>query len=258
MEQRLVFDIGMHIGQDSINYLREGFKVLAIEANPLLAQQNSIKFKKYIDEGSLTILNVGISDKEGILPFYINKRTSEWSSFDFQLGSRNNTPYETKEIPCVTTASLFKKYGVPYYLKVDIEGYDYLCINDLPEVKTGNGVKYVSCEATEVSLIDTMHAKGYTKFKLIHQGFNFRPINLGLEKNPLFPVFLFWYTGFRLKFRNLINARYPYSSSGPLPENTKGEWMPFEKARQLFVDFYQGDKLKPLNDKSWFDFQATY
>jgi len=103
-----------------------------------------------------------------------------------------------------------------------------------------------------------MHTKGYTKFKLIHQGFNFTPINLSLEKNPFFPVFLFWYTGFRLKFRNLLNSRYPYSSSGPLPENTKGEWMPYEQARQLFVDFYQGDKLTPLNSKSWFDFQATY
>ena len=258
MEKRLVFDIGMHIGQDSINYLLEGFRVLAVEANPLLAQQNSTKFKKYIDDGSLTILNVGISDKEGILPFYINKKTSEWSSFDFQLGSRNNTPYETKEIPCVTTASLFKKYGVPYYLKVDIEGYDFYCINDLPEVKGGNSVKYVSCEASEVSLLDTLHAKGYTKFKLIHQGFNFRPINMNLEKNPLFPVYLKIYTGLRLKFRNIIKSRYPYSSSGPIPENTKGEWITYEKARQLFVDFYQGEKLTPINDKSWFDFQATY
>ena len=258
MEKRLVFDIGMHIGQDSINYLREGFKVLAVEANPLLAQQNSVKFKKYIDDGSLTILNVGISDKEGILPFYINKRTSEWSSFDFSLGSRNGTPYEKKDIPCVTTASLFKKYGVPYYLKVDIEGYDFYCINDLPEVKGGGAVKYVSCEATEVSLLDTMYKKGYTKFKLIHQGFNFRPINLSLEKNPLFYLYLKVYTGLRVKLRNVLTARYPYSSSGPMPENTKGEWMPYAQARQLFVDFYQGDKLTPLNDKSWFDFHATY
>ena len=169
-----------------------------------------------------------------------------------------NTPYEKKDIPCVTTESLFKKYGVPYYLKVDIEGYDYLCINALPEVSSGNAVKYVSCEASEISLIDTLHAKGYTKFKLIHQGFNFRPINLNLERNPLFPKFLFVYTALRLKFRNFITTRYPYSSSGPIPENTMGEWLSYGAARQLFVDFYQGEKETPLNTKSWFDFHATY
>ena len=258
MEKKLVFDIGMHIGQDSINYLQEGFKVIAVEANPLLAEQNTNKFHKYIESGALAILNVGISDKEGNLPFYINKRTSEWSSFNFELGSRNNTPYEVKNIPCVTTESLFGKYGIPYYLKVDIEGYDYLCINGLPKVSSGKGVKYVSCEATEVALIDTLFKKGYTKFKLIHQGYNFRPINLKLERNPLFPKFLFLYTGLRLKFRGIIPTKYPYSSSGPIPEKTKGEWLTYEKARKLFVDFYQGEQLTPINDKSWFDFHATY
>jgi FkbM family methyltransferase len=258
MEKRLVFDIGMHIGQDSINYLNDGFKVVAVEANPLLAEENTIKFKKYIADGSLIILNVGISDKEGILPFYINKRTSEWSSFDLGLGGRNNTPYEIKNIPCVTTASLFKKYGYPYYLKVDIEGYDYLCINDLPKTTAAPNVKYVSCEASTISLLDTLHEKGYTKFKLIHQGWHFRPIDLKLERNPLFPKFLALYTGIRVKLRGLLTAKYPYSSSGPIPEKTKGEWLSYETTQNLFNEFYGADGKHPINYKSWFDFHATF
>lgn len=253
-----MFDIGMHIGQDSKNYLREGFKVIAVEANPLLAQQNTQKFRSYIDDGSLTILNVGIADKEGVLPFYINKKTSEWSSFDLQLGSRNNTPYEVVNVPCVTTASLFAQYGTPYYLKVDIEGLDYLCINDLPPVSAKENVRYVSCEASEVSLLDTLAQKGYTRFKLIHQALNFTPVDLKLEKNPLFPKFLFLYIIFRLRFRKFIPSRYPYSSSGPIPENTKGPWLSYEEVRKQYTDFYQGEKNIPLNDRSWFDFHATY
>ena len=258
MEKRLVFDIGMHIGQDTMIYLREGFRVVAIEASPVLVEENKIKFKKYIDDGSLVILNVGIADKEGVLPFYVNKRTSEWSSFDFNLGARNNTPYEVINVPCITTASLFEEYGVPYFLKVDIEGFDYLCINDLPNTNAPASVEYVSCEAGGTSLLDTLHKKGYTKFKIIHQAFNFRPINLKLERNPLFPYFLFVYSGIRLRYRNIIPTKYPYSSSGPLPENTKGEWLTYEVARQLYVDFYQGDKMEALNNRSWFDFHATY
>jgi FkbM family methyltransferase len=255
MEKKLVFDIGMHIGQDTINYLKEGFKVIAIEANPILTERNAHRFKKHINDGSLIMLNVGISDKEGVLPFYINKRTSEWSSFDFNIGSRNNTPYEVKNIPCVTTASLFEKYGMPYYLKIDIEGLDYLCVNDLPNTDGPQNVKYVSCEATNVSLIETLYKKGYTKFKLIHQSYNFNPINLKLERNPLFTKFLFLYTGIRLKIRRFIRLRYPYSSSGPIPEKTKGEWLSYEKTRQLYLDF---EKISAQANKSWFDFHATY
>ena len=258
MEKRLVFDIGMHIGQDSKYYLEEGFRVVAVEANPFLAEANAVKFKKYIDDGSLTILNVGISDKEGILPFYINKKTSEWSSFDLELGRRNNTPYEVKNISCVTTASLFEKYGTPYYLKVDIEGLDYLCINDLPLTSNPKNVKYASCEATDISLLDTLYQKGYTKFKLIHQGFNFTPINLNLEKNPLFPIFLNVYTGLRLKLRGILPQRFQYSSSGPIPEHTKGGWMGYEQTKELYNAFYHGPTGKALNNKSWFDFQATF
>lgn len=255
MEKKLVFDIGMHIGQDSVNYLKEGCKVVAVEANPVLTERNAEKFKKYIDDGSLIILNVGISDKEGVLPFYVNKKTSEWSSFDLGLGSRNNTPYEVKNIPCVTTASLFEKYGMPYFMKVDIEGLDYLCINDLPNVSAPENVKYVSCEASQISLLDTLHQKGYTKFKLIHQGYNFNPINMKLEQNPLFTKFLSVYIGIRLRLRNVVQSRYPYSSSGPMPENSKGAWLSYETTRQLYLDF---EKIAAQAHKSWFDFQATF
>jgi len=255
MEKKLVFDIGMHIGQDSINYLKDGFKVIAVEANPQLVEQNTRKFKKYIDDGSLTILNVGISDKEGSLPFYVNKRTSEWSSFDFKLGSRNNTPYEVVNVPCITTASLFKKYGMPYYLKVDIEGLDYLCVNDLPKTNTTPNIKYVSCEASEISLLDTLHDKGYTRFKIIHQSFDFKPINLKFEQNRLFPLFLLVYGGIKLRLRNLLPTKYPYSSSGPIPEKTKGKWLSYETARELFIEW---EKHMLPNNKSWFDFHATY
>ena len=257
MEKKLVYDIGMHTGQDTITYLKKGYKVIAVEASPLLAEEGREKFSQYIKDGSLTILNVGISDKEGILPFYINLKTSEWSSFDFTAGTRNNSPYEVKNIQCITTADMLRQYGVPYLLKVDIEGLDYLCINDLPEVAVGKGVEFVSCEASDVSLIDTMYAKGYRKFKLIHQAYNFNPININLEKNKMFPYLLQVYIPLKIRFQKVFPLEYPYSSSGPMPHESKGPWLDYTTVRQQYVDFYQGDLKKPLGHKSWFDFHAT-
>ena len=37
--ERLIFDIGMYDGSDTRYYLNEGFRVLAIEANPVLVKR---------------------------------------------------------------------------------------------------------------------------------------------------------------------------------------------------------------------------
>ena len=36
--ENLIYDVGAHLGEDSQHYLAKGFKVVAVEANPDLAQ----------------------------------------------------------------------------------------------------------------------------------------------------------------------------------------------------------------------------
>lgn len=88
LNRRLVFDVGMHIGQDTEFYLKKGFWVVAIEANPVLIKEAEKKFKKFIDEGRLKLENVGISDKYGEVDFYINRVKSAFSSFDKNIATR--------------------------------------------------------------------------------------------------------------------------------------------------------------------------
>ena len=47
----MIFDVGMHIGQDTACYLAKGFQVLAIKANPLLVRdvQSTLKMKSNLD-----------------------------------------------------------------------------------------------------------------------------------------------------------------------------------------------------------------
>jgi FkbM family methyltransferase len=251
-----IFDIGMHIGEDTRYYLKKGFKVLAVEANPMLAQENSKRFSKAIEAKQLVILNAGIADKEGVLPFYVNHRLSEWSSFDKATGTRNNTGYHVIDVPCVTTASLFEQYGVPYYLKVDIEGFDHYCLLDISE--TGEKPKYVSCEAVHLEWLEILVSKGYTKFKLLNQANNFKPIDLGQESNPFFPRYEIIKNGIKLRLQKFISFKHMYGSSGPFGEDTAGEWLTAASVRELYRAFYQYDKKQPLSGASWFDFHATY
>ena len=254
MNQNLVFDIGMHMGQDTAFYLKNGYHVVAVEANPLLVKENELKFRHAIKDKRLVILNRGISDKEGSMIFYVNKRLSEWSSFDKAIGTRNNTPYEEIEVSCLTTEQLFQEYGIPFYLKIDIEGHDHFCIDDIDPM--GDKPVYVSCEATDIKLLELLKDKGYTRFKLIGQGNNFKPIDLKQESQWHFPKYRVITNGIKMRVQDILPFRYKYSSSGPFGEDSKGTWYGYEEIKQRYLAYYQFDKKQPLNTVSWFDFHA--
>jgi predicted RNA methylase len=42
----LVYDVGMNNGDDSAFYLRAGFRVVAVEANPLLCRAAESRFRR--------------------------------------------------------------------------------------------------------------------------------------------------------------------------------------------------------------------
>jgi FkbM family methyltransferase len=255
LKDRLIFDIGMHRGEDTSYYLQRGYNVLGIEANPNLAGYCSEKFKDAIQSSRLTILNVGIAREKGVMPFYINLHNSEWSSFDKEIGSRNNTKFETTDVSCVTTKSLFEQYGIPWYLKVDIEGNDFLCLEDIPD--SGNKPRYASCEAVHVEWLDILKNKGYQRFKLINQANGFKPMNINRQKKRYYPVYMRVENGIKQRLRRVIKFRHLNSSSGPFGEETKGKWKTYGEVRRVYVEYYQGDLNKPLNNVSWFDFHAA-
>lgn len=254
--KNLIIDIGMHKGEDAIHYLKSGYNVLGVEANPILVDEAKKKFSNYIKDGKLQIINVGIAEKEGILPFYKNLRLTEWSSFNYEFGTRNNTKCETINVPCITTAQLLEEYGVPYYLKVDIEGYDLICVSGLSNDR--ELPQYISCEAGNVESLDTLKDKGYKKFKLINQLNNFKAINLDTERKKYYPRYQIIRNGIKLRLQKFITLKHPYGSAGPFAEKTDGPWLTYEKARDLYLAFLQYDLQKPINHVSWFDFHATF
>jgi hypothetical protein len=64
----LIFDVGMHKGQDTAFYLAKGFRVVAIEANLSLVRWARFRFRREIKRGQLKILNIGVGEKEGVFP----------------------------------------------------------------------------------------------------------------------------------------------------------------------------------------------
>ena len=67
MQRDLIFDFGMHDGSDTAYYLRKGFRVVAVEANPELVAAGQSRFRAEIAEGRLTIVNKAIAEQPGTI-----------------------------------------------------------------------------------------------------------------------------------------------------------------------------------------------
>lgn len=259
MASKLIFDVGMNNGDDTAYYLHQGFKVLAIEADPMLCSKASARFKNEIQEERLTILNIGVAPVQGTLDFWICDGHSEWSSFLKSIASRDGLPHHSIKVECQTFSWILEKFGVPYYLKIDIEGNDYLCIEGL--INRTQVPKYVSCEIGDIEkYLLTLNALGFSKYKLISQ-YNFLPLEMPPSKeqrnyefwNRLATSRSLFVTALRKGLRVLGNEWrittmrdrlrrnaewvFPLGSSGPFGEGLPGHWHSSQEALYLYASF---------------------
>jgi FkbM family methyltransferase len=271
MVDNLIYDVGMHNGDDTVYYLRKGYKVVSIEADPTLVEKAKQKFSNFIRDGQLIILNCGITKETGFADFFINEVNAVWNSFDETITSRDHLPYHKIQVPCFRFRDILQQYGVPYYLKIDIEGNDYLCVADLDlqDLPT-----YVSVEATSIDLLTQLYTIGYTKFKCIDQH-TLLPMVLPTLSDKLIynmlntsflPVRLLRRIGFRQllsQFLTDLSPRhnfesFPQGSSGAFGHYLEGEWQTYEEIKKAWL---KADRiLNGVNRKYqyglWCDFHA--
>lgn len=167
-DPNLVYDLGMHHAKDTDFYLRKGYRVIALEANPVMADTARRKFADQIALGKLVIVNKALWENNGeTISFFINPVKDDWSSV--KKGWAEKGGHESKEISveCVTLPALFDLYGVPHYIKCDIEGADELFTQQL--VADGRRPDSVSVEAISLALLKNLSAAGYNLFQIVNQ-----------------------------------------------------------------------------------------
>jgi FkbM family methyltransferase len=176
VRSNLVFDVGMHKGEDTAFYLAKGFDVVAVEASGDLVRECAATFADEIESGRLTIVNAAIAPEPGPVTFYVNEHSpwgttqKEWADRNAALGS---PPAAAIVVEGTTFGDILERYGVPYYLKIDIEGADLLCLEAL---RGYNAVPaYVSIESDKRRWsalrreFDLLSELGYSRFKLVGQ-----------------------------------------------------------------------------------------
>src|SRR3989441_8132891 len=73
MERDLVFDIGVNSGEDTAQYLRRGFRVVGVDANPEMVALCEQRFRADISAGRLVLLNVGLAAEDGTASFFVSE-----------------------------------------------------------------------------------------------------------------------------------------------------------------------------------------
>lgn len=207
----LIFDVGAHRGEDTAYYLDCGFTVVAVEANPKLTAEINERFASEVESGRLTIVSAAVAAQSGYATLAVSDDVTIWSSLDPGFVSRNETlrgvTYRMVEVQTVRFADLLAEFGVPHYLKVDIEGSDMLCVRALHE--TDERPDYLSIESrvsaagpSIVPIIDEfaeLWALGYRGFKFVNQALFSGQVGSGPVASDV---------------------------SGPFGEQTPGRWLP--------------------------------
>jgi FkbM family methyltransferase len=279
-----IFDVGMHDGADTAAYLSRGYAVLAIEADPSLASAGADRFEDAIRRGQLHILNVGIGEQEGASTFWICDDNSLWNSFDERVASRNGCRHHPITVAFRRFRDILEEFGIPEYLKVDIEGADWLCVRDLDRRRLPRFISVESecagdgetlSEQQSLRMLDVLREAGYSRFKLVFQDDFTTAVNPDrwrlarriidsaaygrLEKLRLAPLVRRFSTRGRLE---RLNGGVPLrcGSTGPWGRGLLGRWSTYEHARHTYLrlrDRFFAD----TNAKTyafWYDWHATY
>lgn len=253
MQADLIYDVGMCNGDDTAYYLRRGFRVVAIDANPVAVEQASRRFASEIKAGRLSILNVGFCEKEGEIPFWVCDSVPEWSSFGEAIASRGGAVCHQIPVLCRSFKSVLAEFGVPYYLKLDIEGREIFCLRDL--MGSNELPRYVSFEQNRWSFeaLPLLHKLRYTGFKLISQ-VNYLAIQYPPTKDERLHQRIYMFLRSRnplLRIARKLGARhmlesqisgarrrngwkFPSGSSGPFAEETPGRWQNIDEILSTF------------------------
>lgn len=138
----LVFDIGANMGNRVRPFLQIGAKVIAVEP-----QKSCWKHLKNEFGNKITIVKKGCGAREEVKDFYISE-TNVLSSFSTEFikatqGERfsDHEWKEKDEVELTTLDNLIQQFGIPQFIKIDVEGFE-------PEVLKGlsHKVPYISFE----------------------------------------------------------------------------------------------------------------
>ena len=166
----LIFDIGGNRGINTELYLAKECRVVTVEPQPHCVGLLQQKFK---DNSNVVIIQKAISNFNGSSTFCLCNTDDtlstmvpeKWKAGRFKKITNDWNNYI--DVNTVTLDTLIQEYGIPFFCKIDTEGYEYEVLAGLSQP-----VPHISFEYTyefiedAYKCIDLLLALGYKKFNM--------------------------------------------------------------------------------------------
>jgi FkbM family methyltransferase len=131
----LAFDIGTNVGTYANALHSLGIAVVAVDANADCLRHLELMRASH----EIQIVHAAVGDSTGLATFNMSDQSdgisaisTEWlEALNKHYGRSKQIWNRTATVPMITIDSLIAHFGTPYYVKIDIEGYDSFALDGL-------------------------------------------------------------------------------------------------------------------------------
>jgi FkbM family methyltransferase len=130
----LVYDIGANLGQYSEALESAGMRVIAVEPNADCVRHIELTYTNK----RIETIHAALGPKSGLASLNLSDErddtstmSSDWINMLHKEYAQDPNGFRKITIPMVTLDSLIVHYGLPYYIKIDVEGYESSVLDGL-------------------------------------------------------------------------------------------------------------------------------
>jgi FkbM family methyltransferase len=145
------FDVGANMGNRTEPFLKLNAKVVAVEP-----QKHCQAFLKQKFGDKISLVAKGLGEKEGEKTFYISDDSvlssfsEEWINSVIESKRFGTHKWHKTELIEMTTLDiLIKQYGIPQFIKIDVEGYELEVLKGLSQPVNVISFEYAVPEHTQ-------------------------------------------------------------------------------------------------------------
>jgi FkbM family methyltransferase len=122
----LCFDVGANIGHKSEALLLAGCRVVAFEPNPMVIPELRARCGGNPD---WTLVEAGLGSSAAVATLYACASSGQSSL----LPDWGGQVIATSHVPIVTLDAAIRQFGIPYYCKIDVEGWELEVLRGLTQ-----------------------------------------------------------------------------------------------------------------------------
>jgi|SRR5262245_17154300 len=166
----LVFDIGAHVGDRIAVFRRCGARVVAVEPQPALVKTLKLIYGR---DHAVAIEPVAVGRHAAMLDFRVNvdNPTVSTASDAFRQAANGAPGWEgqawtrTIRVPATTLDALFTRYGMPAFIKIDVEGSEAEALAGLTHPSPALSFEFTTIQREVAAVcIERCARLGYTRY----------------------------------------------------------------------------------------------